>query len=181
MGMFLPLSGFSVGPRTVSTIQGFPPAFIGTLSIASAGASLPRSPVSVVASLRRSLSAHLSLPSLSHQCRRAAAGRLIVEMSSLWTNSIFRPFKKFNYLDLPVAHGPVGQWIGGPNKGSFFASSPLQMLHPYQAVRCRPVLLGRERDGDTNPQRKDYIIDKHNKLNAPGYIVRAWAHYKQHL
>ena len=27
------------------------------------------------------------------------------------------------------------------------------------------------------PQRKDYIINRQNRLNAPGYIARAWAHY----
>ena len=45
----------------------------------------------------------------------------------------------------------------------------------------QPSTLDRERDGDMNPQRKDYIIDTQNALNAPGYIARAWAHYKQHL
>ena len=40
-----------------------------------------------------------------------------------------------------------------------------------------PSILGRERDGDTDPQKKDYIIDRKNRLNAPGYIARAWAHY----
>ena len=42
-----------------------------------------------------------------------------------------------------------------------------------------PNTLGRERerDGDMNPQRKDYIINRQNKVNAPGYIASAWAHY----
>ena len=32
-------------------------------------------------------------------------------------------------------------------------------------------------EGDAVPQIKDYIIDKHNALNALGYIARVWAHY----
>ena len=61
-------------------------------------------------------------------------------------------------------------------------ASPLlrnQMLRPRRAVRRRPVLWA-ERDANTKiPQRKDYIISKQNRLNAPGYIARTWTHYKQ--
>ena len=31
---------------------------------------------------------------------------------------------------------------------------------------------------DAVPQVKDYIIDLHDALNAPGYIAGVWAHYK---
>ena len=51
------------------------------------------------------------------------------------------------------------------------------MLRPRRAVRRRLVLWA-ERDANTKiPQRKDYIISKQNRLNAPGYIARMWAHY----
>ena len=51
------------------------------------------------------------------------------------------------------------------------------VLRPRRAVQCRPVLWA-ERDANTKiPQKKDYIISKQNRLNAPGYIARAWAHY----
>ena len=30
---------------------------------------------------------------------------------------------------------------------------------------------------DAVPQRKDYIIEQQNALNAPGYISKVWAHY----
>ena len=39
----------------------------------------------------------------------------------------------------------------------------------------RPLVLWVEREAVS--QSKDYIIDKHNALNALGYIARAWAHY----
>ena len=48
------------------------------------------------------------------------------------------------------------------------------VLCTHRAVRRCPVLGQRER---RIPQRKDCIIDKQNALNAPGYIVRVWAHY----
>ena len=52
-----------------------------------------------------------------------------------------------------------------------------QMLRPCRAVRRCPVLWV-ERDADQQiPQRKYYIINRQNRLNAPGYIARAWAHY----
>ena len=54
-------------------------------------------------------------------------------------------------------------------------SDNLTVSPPNEAVP--PSTLGRKRDGDTNPQRKDYIIEQQNALNAPGYIARAWAHY----
>ena len=31
---------------------------------------------------------------------------------------------------------------------------------------------------DAVPQRKDYIIEQQNALNAPSYIAKVWAHYK---
>ena len=50
-----------------------------------------------------------------------------------------------------------------------------QMLCPHRAVRRRPVLGQRE---TRFPQRKDYIIEQQNALNALGYITKVWAHYK---
>ena len=44
MGLFLPLSCFPIGPRTISTILDFPLAFTRTLPTASTNASLPKSP-----------------------------------------------------------------------------------------------------------------------------------------
>ena len=49
---------------------------------------------------------------------------------------------------------------------------------PRRAVRRRPVLWAERDTQQQYPQRKDYIINKHNRLNAPGYIGRTWAHYK---
>ena len=51
------------------------------------------------------------------------------------------------------------------------------VLRPRRAMRRRPVLwVGRDANKQ-NPQRKDYIINRQNRLNAPGYIARTWAHY----
>ena len=51
------------------------------------------------------------------------------------------------------------------------------MLRPCQAVRCRTVLWAESDANKRIPHRKNYIINWQNRLNAPGYIARAWAHY----
>ena len=48
-----------------------------------------------------------------------------------------------------------------------------------QIERCGVAQYFGQRETRTQryPQRKDYIINKQNRLNAPGYIARTWAHY----
>ena len=48
---------------------------------------------------------------------------------------------------------------------------------PPPSDAASPSTLGRERRERSIPQRKNYIINRQNRLNAPGYIARAWAHY----
>ena len=55
--------------------------------------------------------------------------------------------------------------------------TPKPNVTPPPSGVASPSTLGRERREQTIPQIKDYIINKQNRLNAPGYIARAWAHY----
>ena len=75
---------------TVLAIPGFPPALTISVPIALAGASLPRSLVSMLTRAFKGLCLRdLSFPLLFHYCRRTAVRRLIVEMSSLRTQQYF--------------------------------------------------------------------------------------------
>ena len=50
---------------------------------------------------------------------------------------------------------------------------PLQfVLRPRRAVWRRPVLWAQSDADEQIPQIKDYVINRQNRLNAPGYIAR---------
>ena len=74
---FMPLSASPIGEHgIVPTIPGFPSALTKTLPIASAGASLPRSPVSMLTSLRRTLCAR-SFPPFAFPLLAQARSRVL--------------------------------------------------------------------------------------------------------
>ena len=68
--------------------------------------------------------------------------------------------------------------VGKAAKG--VAPAPCSETKCYApAERCGVAQYFGQRETRSNryPQRKDYIISKQNRLNAPGYIARTWAHY----
>ena len=76
------------------------------------------------------------------------------------------PYKSYGRLEVGKAAKGVAPIPGSQTK----------CYAPPSGV-ASPSTLGRERREQTIPQIKDYIIDRQNKLNAPSYIARAWAHY----
>ena len=59
--------------------------------------------------------------------------------------------------------------------------APKPNVAPPPNGAAPPSTLGRERDGDNESPNKRLHNHKQNRLNAPGYTARAWAHYKQQL
>ena len=76
-------------------------------------------------------------------------------------------------------HRSSGQLrLGKAAKGvALVPSSETKCYAP--AERCGVAQYFGQRETRTQqiPQRKDYIINRQNRLKAPGYIARAWAHY----
>ena len=60
--------------------------------------------------------------------------------------------------------------------GLYLLAATVCVVPPPNGV-AQPSTLGKEGDREHNPQRKDYIIAA-EETNTPGYIAKAWAHYK---
>ena len=86
------------------------------------------------------------------------------------TTPIHRPIYKLSPPELEKARTQIDSML----KHGFIRPS---LLCPRRAVQRRPVLWAERDTQEQNPQVKDYIISRQNRLNAPGYIARAWAHY----
>ena len=119
------------------------------------------------------LASHLQRPESSRYCHSYPALVSINPSVDLRVHCVVHltqdrfPYRSFGRLRLGKAAKGVAPVL----------SSETKCYAP--AERCGVAQYFGQRETRTQkiPQRKDYIINKQNRLNAPGYIARTWAHY----